>query len=90
MPLRLPTIKLPNINHKLAAVGAFVVLGVAAVGAIQVFGDPAAAGPRRIVSLEPSQASAETAPRMSPVLSALEIGSISDMRARWACKHAPA
>lgn len=65
MPLRLPKIPLPKVNQKLAAVGAFLVLGVGAVAAIQVFGDPSAAGPRRIVSLEPSQASAETAPRMS-------------------------
>ena len=65
MPLRLPKITLPKINHKLAAAGAFVLLGAGAIAAIQVFGDPGAAGPRRIVSLEPSQASAEAAPRMS-------------------------
>ena len=33
--------------------------------AIQVFGDPSAAGPRRIVSLAPSAASADSAPVMS-------------------------
>jgi len=54
-----------QINHKIAALGAAVVLSVGAFGAIQVFGDPSAAGPRRILSLQPSEASAENVPRIS-------------------------
>jgi polysaccharide deacetylase 2 family uncharacterized protein YibQ len=42
------------------------VFALGAFGAVQLFGDPAAAGPRRIVSLEPGNASAGTdAPRVS-------------------------
>lgn len=63
MPLRLP--RLPPINHRLAAFAVLGVLGLGAFGAIQVFGDPEAAGPRRIVSLSPGDAAAETAPRIS-------------------------
>ncbi|MBX3510682.1 MAG: divergent polysaccharide deacetylase family protein [Hyphomonadaceae bacterium] len=65
MPLRLPHVRLPPINHKLAALAAFGVAALIALGAVQVFGDPAAAGPRRIVSLAPGPASAEAAPRVS-------------------------
>jgi polysaccharide deacetylase 2 family uncharacterized protein YibQ len=63
MPLRLP--RLPPINHKVAAIAALGVLGLAGFGAIQVFGDPGAAGPRRVLSLSPGAASAESAPRTS-------------------------
>lgn len=63
MPLRLP--RLPPINHKVAALAAFGVLGLGAFGAIQVFGDPSAAGPRRVISLSPGDAAAETAPAIS-------------------------
>jgi hypothetical protein len=63
MPPRLP--RLPPINHKVAAIAAFGVLGLAAFGAIQMFGDPGAAGPRRVIALSPGEASAETAPRVS-------------------------
>lgn len=54
MPLRLP--RLPQINHKLAALGVAAAVGVIALASIQVFGDPSAAGPRRIISLEPAAA----------------------------------
>lgn len=63
MPVRQP--RLPPINHRLAAIAALGVLALGVFGAIQVFGDPEAAGPRRIVSLSPGDASAETAPRIS-------------------------
>ncbi|MGE0596870.1 MAG: divergent polysaccharide deacetylase family protein [Hyphomonadaceae bacterium] len=59
MPLRPPQRKLPPINHKFAAVGAFVALGVAAVAGVQAFGDPAAAGPRRVIELNPAAAYAD-------------------------------
>ncbi|GAM97152.1 putative periplasmic protein YibQ [alpha proteobacterium U9-1i] len=39
-------------------------LGIAALVSIQIFGDPSAAGPRRIIALDPSAASAESAPRI--------------------------
>jgi hypothetical protein len=66
MRLRLPQFKFPKVNHRLAAVGAFAAVGVAALVAIQVFGDPNAAGPHPIISLNPTAANAsETAPRMS-------------------------
>ena len=66
MPLRLPNVRLPKVNHKLAAFGAFAVVGLCAIVSIQVFGDPSAAGPRGVVSLNPAAASADDgAPRMS-------------------------
>jgi hypothetical protein len=46
------------LRHALFALGAFVALGGAAVAAIQVFGDPADGGPRRVVSLSPAPAAA--------------------------------
>jgi hypothetical protein len=55
---------LQGLNHRLAAVAALAVVLVLTVGAIQIFGDPSAAGPRRVVSLAPSPASAD-APRIS-------------------------
>lgn len=45
--------RLPQINHKLAALGAAVVLAFVAFGAVQLFGDPSAAGPRTVLALEP-------------------------------------
>ncbi len=57
--------RLPEINHKVAALAAFGVLGLGAFGAIQAFGDPSAAGPRRVISLSPGEAAAESAPRVS-------------------------
>ena len=64
---RLPKRRLPQIkiNPKLAALGAGGALVLAAVIAIQVFGDPSAAGPRGVVSLAPNSAQAATAPRIS-------------------------
>jgi polysaccharide deacetylase 2 family uncharacterized protein YibQ len=56
--------RLPPINHKLAALAATAVVALAAFGAIQVFGDPSAAGPRRVLSLAPGDAAAD-APRIS-------------------------
>lgn len=58
MPPR-PQRRLPQINHKIAAVGAACVFAVAAIMAIQVFGDPSAAGPRRVIELNPSAAFAD-------------------------------
>lgn len=54
-----------SLNHKLAAFAAAAVMAVGAFGAIQLFGDPERAGPRRVVSLAPSPASADAAPRIS-------------------------
>jgi len=64
---RLPRRRLPQIkiNPKLGALGAGVIVIAAALISIQVFGDPSAAGPRGIVSLAPTSASAATAPRIS-------------------------
>lgn len=53
-----------QINHKLAALAAAGVLALGAFGAIQVFGDPGAAGPRRVLSLAPDDAAAD-APTIS-------------------------
>ncbi|HRP11818.1 MAG TPA: divergent polysaccharide deacetylase family protein, partial [Terricaulis sp.] len=63
MPLWPP--RLPPINHRLAALAFFGVLGLGAFGAVQVFGDPDAAGPRRVISLSPGEAAAESTPRIS-------------------------
>jgi polysaccharide deacetylase 2 family uncharacterized protein YibQ len=58
--------RLPKIDHRVAAFAACAVFALGAFGAIQLFGDPAAAGPRRVVSLEPGNASAGTdVPRVS-------------------------
>jgi len=61
---RQPQRGLPKINHKLAALGAAIVFALLAFGAVQIFGDPGAAGPRRIVSLAPND-SAANAPTIS-------------------------
>ncbi|MEZ6024285.1 MAG: hypothetical protein R3C16_12935 [Hyphomonadaceae bacterium] len=65
MPLRPPQIRLPQINHKMAALVATGVVAAIALASVQLFGDPDAAGPRRVVSLEPNMASADSAPRIS-------------------------
>jgi polysaccharide deacetylase 2 family uncharacterized protein YibQ len=63
MRLRLP--RLPQINHRVAALAAAGAVAVLVFGSIQIFGDPSAAGPRRVISLEPQGASAATsAPRL--------------------------
>lgn len=60
MPPRPPAKRrLPEISHKLAAIGAAGFLAIAAFGAIQFFGDPSAAGPRRVIQLNPSAAFAD-------------------------------
>lgn len=73
MPARLRTpdfaaalkrFRLPPIDHRLAALGATMAVVLLALGAIQLFGDPRAAGPRHVVSLSPSGASAD-APTIS-------------------------
>lgn len=64
MAFRPPQIRLPQINHKLAALSAAAIVAALALVSIQVFGDPSAAGPRRIVALDPNAASAGTAPRI--------------------------
>ncbi len=48
-----------QINHKLAAFGAAALLAAGAFTAIQLFGDPSAAGPRRVVELAPTDAAAD-------------------------------
>lgn len=57
--------QLPKINHQIAALAASAALVAAAAIGIQVFGDPSAAGPHRVISLAPSGASATSAPRIS-------------------------
>jgi len=52
-------------NHKILAVAAFGAVMAAAVIAIQVFGDPSAAGPKGVISLGPSGAAAATAPHIA-------------------------
>jgi polysaccharide deacetylase 2 family uncharacterized protein YibQ len=64
-PLRPPQRQLPKISHPFAALGAAGALVLAAAISIQMFGDPSAAGPHRVVSLAPTGASAATAPRIS-------------------------
>lgn len=59
-----PARRLPQINHKIAAFGAALACAVLAFGAIQVFGDPSAAGPRGVIELAPSDADA-SAPTVS-------------------------
>jgi uncharacterized protein len=62
-PLK-PQRRSPQINHKLAAFAAAGVFAIAAFGVIQVFGDPSAAGPRSVLSLQPDDAAAD-APTVS-------------------------
>lgn len=57
-------IRLPKIGPKAAAFGAVAAVALVAFGAIQIFGDPGAAGPRRVVSLAPTEAAA-SAPHVS-------------------------
>ena len=59
-----PQRRAPQINHKLAALAAAAVLALGAFGAIQMFGDPEAAGPRRVIELAPGGAEAN-APTIS-------------------------
>jgi polysaccharide deacetylase 2 family uncharacterized protein YibQ len=50
--------RLPRITHRSIAIAATGAVALAAFVAIQVFGDPSAAGPRRVISLAPSSAEA--------------------------------
>jgi hypothetical protein len=59
-----PARRLPQLSHKTVAIALTGVLAVVALVAVQVFGDPGAAGPRRVLSLQPQQADAN-APRIS-------------------------
>jgi uncharacterized protein len=53
-----------QLNHRIAALAVTCLVGLGVFGAIQLFGDPGAAGPRRIIELAPNDASA-SAPRVS-------------------------
>jgi uncharacterized protein len=59
-----PKRRLPQLDQRVAAFGACVFVALIAFGAIQVFGDPSAAGPRRVLSLAPTDAAA-SAPRVT-------------------------
>src|SRR5215212_3996727 len=59
-----PKRRLPQIDQRVAAFGACALVALIALGAIQVFGDPSAAGPRRVLSLAPTDAAA-SAPRVT-------------------------
>jgi polysaccharide deacetylase 2 family uncharacterized protein YibQ len=59
-----PARRLPQLTHRTVAFAFVGVLAIGALGAVQIFGDPSAAGPRRTVSLAPSAAEAN-APRVS-------------------------
>jgi polysaccharide deacetylase 2 family uncharacterized protein YibQ len=59
-----PARRLPQLTHRTVAFAFVGVLAVGALGAVQFFGDPSAAGPRRTISLAPSSAEAN-APRVS-------------------------
>jgi polysaccharide deacetylase 2 family uncharacterized protein YibQ len=54
----------PPVNHRILALGVAALLALSAFAAIQIFGDPSAAGPRRVVALAPNDASAN-APTIS-------------------------
>lgn len=56
--------RLPQIDHKFAAFAATGAIAAMAFTAIQLFGDPDAAGPRSVLSLAPSAAAAD-APHVS-------------------------
>ncbi len=59
-----PKRRFPQIDQRIAALGACALVALLAVVAIQLFGDPSAAGPRRVLSLAPTDAAA-SAPRVS-------------------------
>ena len=65
MALKPPQKRLPQVSQRTLAIAAAGALAVIAIVSIQVFGDPSAAGPRRVISLNPAAAAAEAAPRMS-------------------------
>jgi uncharacterized protein len=55
---------LPRIDNRLTAFGACAIVAIVAIVAVQLFGDPSAAGPRRVLSLSPTDAAA-SAPRVA-------------------------
>ncbi|MEZ5994338.1 MAG: divergent polysaccharide deacetylase family protein [Hyphomonadaceae bacterium] len=55
---------MPQLSHRTVAFAFSGALAVAALAAVQIFGDPSAAGPRRVISLAPSHAAAD-APHIS-------------------------
>jgi polysaccharide deacetylase 2 family uncharacterized protein YibQ len=59
-----PARRLPQLNHRTVAFAFVGVLAIGALTAVQIFGDPSAAGPRRVLSLAPTTAEAN-APRVS-------------------------
>ena len=65
--------RLPQINHRVAAFAAAGAVALLAFGAIQLFGDPSAAGPRRVLSLAPNDAAAN-APHVSFSDAAVDVG----------------
>ena len=54
----------PNVNHRFLALGVAALIALGAFVAIQIFGDPSAAGPRRVIALAPTDAAAN-APTVS-------------------------
>lgn len=70
--------RLASLNHRVAAAGAALALVLAVGLTIQIFGDPSAAGPRRVVSLAPTGADAADAPTIS-FSDALDAGPVFDL-----------
>lgn len=56
---------IPLLQYRFVALAAFAVLCVGAFAAVQMFGDPNAAGPRRVITLNPGAAQADSAPHMA-------------------------
>ena len=65
MAPRLPERRELQLNQRLLALATAGGLALVSALAIQFFGDPSAAGPRRVVALAPSSAEAASAPRLS-------------------------
>lgn len=65
--------RLPQIDQRILALGAVGVVAAIAFGVIQIFGDPSAAGPRRVVALAPGEAAA-SAPRIAFEDAAIDMG----------------
>ncbi|MET0182035.1 MAG: divergent polysaccharide deacetylase family protein [Caulobacterales bacterium] len=57
--------RIPLFGHPIAALVACLAVAGAGIGAIQVFGDPSAAGPREFIQLAPGPAHADAAPHIS-------------------------
>ncbi len=65
MAISLAKLRPPKINPKISAGLAYCAVAGVAAGAIQIFGDPAAAGPRSVVALDAAAGSGEHAPHLS-------------------------